>query len=302
VRVRYITQASLTQPVAGGITPGSESVTLGTPAAPVPNAGGPGGNGYYYDPVANTVSLVGTARPGATTTGAARAFRTTALPTGNTGLTLDTLTGNTFTTGAVLNSLTVTSSKGGVLAPGQYTLNQTLVAQIGPTQLFQYSISVPNSLLATFGSGPHTLSATYNIDYPNSVVPLDIEMQVGANNGMTQKVTIDPASVGALGLGGANVLLQDDAMLAITAIDKAIAQVSTNRGRVGAAVNQMQGYHNNVTNQAIQMDAAFSHIRDTDMADQMTNLTKQQILANSSTSMLNVSQNSTQYLLSLITA
>lgn len=297
MRVRYISQNSLTQSVPSGMIPGSEAITLG--GVPVANAGGPGGNGYYYNSGTNTVTLVGSARPGASPTGAAQNFRSIATPPGSTTFALNTT--NPFTGGAILNSLNINAVPGGALTAGtDYTLSQTMVAQIGPTQLFTYNVTIPNTVLAAFGTGTKNLTATYNIDYPLSVDPLTVDMQIGANNGMTQTVSINPASIGALGLAGANVNTQATAMAALTLIDSAISSISSNRAGLGAAMNQMQGYYNNTTNQAMYMDRSFSAIRDTDMADEMTTFTKQQILSQSSTNMLAMSQNNSQNILNLL--
>lgn len=294
VRVRYIDAATLTDTLPSTVIAGSEAVSRGG------GVGSVGGN-YTYDPVAGTVALTGASRPWAGASAASRTFTTTYTETGNTTIALDT--SNPFTGGAILNTLTVTGVPGGNLTQGvDFTLSQNLAARIGPTSLYTYSITIPNSVIAGFGTGAKSISLAYNIDYPLSVDPLQVEFQIGANNGMTQNVVINPCSLGAMGLSTTAVDTQANAQAAITAIDNAIQYISNNRGELGASINQMQGYYNNTTNQALQMSRAYTQIRDTDMADQMTDLTKQQILSVSTMNMLSISNANPQHILKLLSA
>ncbi len=108
--------------------------------------------------------------------------------------------------------------------------------------------------------------------------------QVGANAGETIDVAL--ASVSAAGLGVASLDVVNDASAAITAIDAAIKSVSTTRGDLGAVQNRFESTINNLTVTTENLAASESRIRDTDMALEMTNFTRNQIMAQAGTAML----------------
>jgi flagellin len=130
--------------------------------------------------------------------------------------------------------------------------------------------------------------------------------QVGANNAETFTVkTLDMTAAGAklnLGVGtaGENTSTQTTAQTAITNIDKAIAAVSSERSTLGAASNTLTHTINNVANAQQNLSAAESQIRDTDMASEMTNMTRLQILMQSGTAMLSQANAAPQSVLSLL--
>lgn len=73
---------------------------------------------------------------------------------------------------------------------------------------------------------------------------------------------------------------------AITAIDKAVKQVSDQRSDLGAAQNRMEHTINNLTSSNENLSEANSRIRDVDMAEEMMSFTKSNILSQAATSML----------------
>ena len=86
----------------------------------------------------------------------------------------------------------------------------------------------------------------------------------------------------------------------MTAITKAIRDVSTARSKLGAIQNRLNYTINNLENYSENLTAAESQIRDTDMATEMTNYTKNNILQQAAQSMLAQSNQSTQGVLSLL--
>ena len=129
-----------------------------------------------------------------------------------------------------------------------------------------------------------------------------IELQIGANEGQTMSFTLDDMSADALGVGGKNVDLstQDSAKTATTAIDAAIKKVSASRGKMGAVQNRLEHTINNLDTASENLQTAESRIRDTDMAEEMVNYSKNNILAQAGQSMLAQANQSNQGVLTLL--
>lgn len=129
-----------------------------------------------------------------------------------------------------------------------------------------------------------------------------IELQIGANEGQTMNFTLDDMSADALGVGGNNVNLstQDSAKTATTTIDAAIKKVSAARGRMGAVQNRLEHTINNLDTASENLQTAESRIRDTDMAEEMVNYSKNNILAQAGQSMLAQANQSNQGVLTLL--
>jgi flagellin len=108
--------------------------------------------------------------------------------------------------------------------------------------------------------------------------------QVGANSGETISVTL--ASVNTAGLGINAIDISSDASGAISLLDSAIDTVSTTRGNLGAVQNRFESTIANLQVATENLSSSESRIRDTDMAEEMTNFTKQQILQQAGTAML----------------
>jgi len=87
---------------------------------------------------------------------------------------------------------------------------------------------------------------------------------------------------------------------AVATLDTAITTVTTARGNLGAVQNRFEHTVSNLNNVLENYSAAESRIRDTDMAAEMTNLTKSQILTQASTAMLAQANQAPQGVLSLL--
>ncbi|WP_311406606.1 flagellin N-terminal helical domain-containing protein [Liquorilactobacillus uvarum] len=93
---------------------------------------------------------------------------------------------------------------------------------------------------------------------------------------------------------------QSKASSAITSIDSAIKQVSDQRAQLGAAQNRLTHTVNNLGTTEENLSEANSRIRDVDMAEEMTNFTKANILTQASTSMLAQANSMPNSVLSLL--
>jgi flagellin len=123
-----------------------------------------------------------------------------------------------------------------------------------------------------------------------------VTFQIGANDGETIAVaTISlgqtiPASTFALSVSGTN----------ISNVDAAIASISTARASFGAVQNRLEHTLNNLASYQENLEASQSRIKDVDMAAEMVNFTKLQILQQAGTSMLAQANQSPQSVLALL--
>ena len=129
-----------------------------------------------------------------------------------------------------------------------------------------------------------------------------MKLQVGANEGQTISFNIDDMSALSLGVNGTNVRVddQDKAASSIKAIDGAIEKVSKQRSALGAIQNRLEHTIANLDVAAENLQTAESRIRDVDMAKEMVEYSKNNILSQASQSMLAQANQSNQGVLSLL--
>lgn len=132
------------------------------------------------------------------------------------------------------------------------------------------------------------------------VTGADALIQTGANENDTMALGIGDMSSSALGLTAADLKTQPNASKAITTVNNAINQVSTERSKLGAYQNRLQHKINNLDTSAENLSAAESRIRDLDMAKEMTNYTKNNILVQAATAMLAQANSAPQGVLQLL--
>ena len=127
-------------------------------------------------------------------------------------------------------------------------------------------------------------------------------LQVGANFGQTISFGIGEMSSRALGVDGTkvNCSTQKGAQDSIEAIDGAIASVSKQRSLLGAIQNRLEHTISNLDNTAENLQSAESSIRDVDMASEMVQFSKNNILQQAAQSMLAQANQSNQGVLSLL--
>ena len=131
---------------------------------------------------------------------------------------------------------------------------------------------------------------------------LSFNLHVGADADTTNKISvkIDSMSSAGLGIKGIKADTEQDATYAIDAIADAISKVSDQRSSLGAVQNRLEHTINNLDNVVENTTSAESRIRDTDMAKEMVNYSKNTILAQAGQSMLAQANQSTQGVLSLL--
>lgn len=102
------------------------------------------------------------------------------------------------------------------------------------------------------------------------------------------------------GLEGVAVDSKSAASFAASVINDAIADLSTERGKLGAQINRLDSKLGNLDIQKQSLEAANSRIRDVDVASEMADLTKNQILTQAGTTMLSQANSMPQTALSLL--
>ena len=133
---------------------------------------------------------------------------------------------------------------------------------------------------------------------------LSFSLHVGSDADMTNKIQVNIDSMDSASLGIKGINVKDDsgnaATYAIDAISDAISKVSSQRSSLGAVQNRLEHTINNLDNVVENTTTAESRIRDTDMAEEMVNYSKNNILAQAGQSMLAQANQSNQGVLSLL--
>lgn len=124
--------------------------------------------------------------------------------------------------------------------------------------------------------------------------------QVGANAGQSITFGIADMRSTALGVNGVAIGTQTGANAAITTVSTAITTVSTERSSLGAMQNRLNHTINNLGTSAENLSAAESRIRDVDMAQEMMQFTKMNILQQAAQAMLAQAMQQPQGVLQLL--
>ena len=129
-----------------------------------------------------------------------------------------------------------------------------------------------------------------------------LKLQVGALKDQKIELTIKSMSCSKIGLSAANLKVGSFSKAGVTmkAVQSAIEKVSTQRSLLGAVQNRLEHTIANLDTTSENTSSAESRIRDTDMAEEMVEYSKNNILAQAGQSMLAQANQSTQGVLSLL--
>ncbi|KLE15055.1 flagellin [Clostridium sp. C8] len=129
-----------------------------------------------------------------------------------------------------------------------------------------------------------------------------VTLQVGANSGQQISVTFSTMDATALTVNSIStkVSATEDATAAISTIDNAITAVSKERSKLGAVQNRLEHTIANLNNSAENLTAAESRVRDVDMAKEMMNFSKNNILNQAAQAMLAQANQQPQGVLQLL--
>jgi flagellin len=208
--------------------------------------------------------------------------------------------GYQVTADASADTLTVTSADG--------LLSQTIdvgdAASVAVGARFHF-----DKLGITLEAQATDISGVAGADGQFDVATNGVAFQIGANGNQGMSVSID--SVAADKLGSADIKMNAIDVKAfgvaatsfenqLAAIDDAISQVSSTRSELGAYQNRLEHTINNLQTASENLTAAESRIRDVDMALEMANFTRHQILQQAGTAMLAQANVQTQSVLKLL--
>ena len=127
-----------------------------------------------------------------------------------------------------------------------------------------------------------------------------VQFQVGANKDQRIEVTFGDMTAGTLGVDGITVDTSDNATASIETINDAIKSVSEERSKLGAVQNRLEHTISNLDNASENLTAAESRIRDVDMAKEMSNFSKNNILQQAAQAMLAQANQQPQNVLQLL--
>ncbi len=125
-------------------------------------------------------------------------------------------------------------------------------------------------------------------------------LQIGSLSGQSINISISKMDAGSIGVTGLSVSTFASAGTAMSAIQSAIDKVSDQRSALGALQNRLEHTIANLDTTAENTQAAESRIRDVDMAKEMVEYSKNNILAQAGQSMLAQANQSNQGVLSLL--
>jgi Flagellin and related hook-associated proteins len=135
-----------------------------------------------------------------------------------------------------------------------------------------------------------------------SFATASLRFQVGANAGEQIGLTIGNMTATGLAVDGAAASISTiaGASKAITTVDTAIATVSTERANLGSVQNRLEHTINNLSTASENLQASESRIRDVDMAKEMMNYSKNNILQQAAQAMLAQANQAPQGVLQLL--
>lgn len=138
----------------------------------------------------------------------------------------------------------------------------------------------------------------------------EISLQVGANtsDSQTLKVKIENVSTGSLGLDADTITKMakegkkgtDAANTMIKSLDKALERVNTSRANLGAMQNRLETTASNLTTSNENLTAAESRIRDVDVAEEMMNLSKLNLINQAAQAMMSQAKSQPEGVMQLL--
>ena len=120
------------------------------------------------------------------------------------------------------------------------------------------------------------------------------------NIGSAKAADLGVGNEAALDKAGHNISTQENAQKALVALDEAIVSKDNIRANLGALQNRLENTITNLTTQAENLQAAESRISDVDVATEMTNFVRNQILTQSAVAMLGQANSAQQLAMQLI--
>ncbi len=147
---------------------------------------------------------------------------------------------------------------------------------------------IDGSLASSVSSTSHTL------------IQIGIDNTANSRLNLNSTLALDAVTAENLGLDTLSITASAEALTALASIETAIASVTASRGKVGAIQNRLQRSVSSLSISTENLQAAESAIRDADIAHEIAELTKNQILVQTSTAMVGQSNLIPQSVLQLL--
>ncbi|WP_312518665.1 flagellin [Anaerospora sp.] len=222
--------------------------------------------------------------------------------------------------------INATTTDTDIASSGTITLTRTLVS--GAFATTQIDVGNPNASITASVTDDNTISfGGKTIELTGSLASLavgesitisvkkaveaqttvgsSLSMQIGANSGQNILIGMNSMKAEDLGVRGTDAKALDvsdykKATAAITTINNAIEQVSAERSKLGAVQNRLEHTINNLSASSENLTAAESRVRDVDMAKEMMNFQKNNILSQAAQAMLAQANQQPQGVLQLL--
>jgi len=162
------------------------------------------------------------------------------------------------------------------------------LTRIAQTTEFNGIGLIDGNLASSVGSASHTL------------IQIGIDSSSNSRLDLNSTLGLDAVTSSTLGIASLSVTASAEALTALTTIETAIASVTAARGKVGAVQNRLQRSVSALSISAENLQAAESSIRDADIAHEIAQLTRNQILVQTSTAMVGQSNLIPQSVLQLL--
>lgn len=191
--------------------------------------------------------------------------------------------------GSASGDLTVTNSI--TLTVGTNVLGAATAITAGTTGgINMIDMKVGESVTVVFGKHLAASSTLAN----------SIMTQIGANAGQTAFISIGDMRASALGVANIDISTKFGAQTAIETVENALEKVSHQRSSLGAIQNRLEHTINNLDTASENLQASESRIRDVDMAKEMMEYSKDNILQQAATAMLAQANQAPQGVLQLL--
>ena len=223
-------------------------------------------------------------------------FKTGALTTAASGTDAKTVATNIQT---LMNAKIDAYNTNAGLTKGQdgYIQNVTVEAKDG-----RFNIASPSGNVSFKEQDGGTAVGVLGLDATSSssTGAGAVTLQIGANKGQTMNFGINDMRTNALGVTNVNVSTSAGAQKGIETFDKALTKVSEERAKLGAIQNRLEHSIKNLDTSAENLQASESRIRDVDMAKEMMEFTKNNILTQAAQAMLAQANQAPQGVLQLL--
>lgn len=189
--------------------------------------------------------------------------------------------------GAVSTDITLLGSTIGVTSA---ITGEASTITVGNPGAFNTDMKVGDSITLVFGK----------FEAASSSLGSSVMGQIGANSGQTAFISMGDMRAAALGVSTVDIGTKLGAQVAIETIQGALEKVSSQRSSLGAMQNRFEHTIKNLDTAAENLQASESRIRDVDMAKEMMNFTKNNILTQAAQAMLAQANQAPQGVLQLL--